>query len=220
MLRGLYFMRALIFLLALIPVLGYAQNTAVAETFSDINGKPFFPKQYQDVQGTPYFFDEFVVSDVQLKNGTVLKNVRTNINLVTDELHYLAEDGKPMIANSLMIKSIETASPEHYKFVPSPAQNAFVQLLSDGKAQLYKHQKKTMMETKPFNSATVEKSFSSDTNVILSYNGELTEIKSMDDIYRVLGADSKLKEYASSNRLKKKSVDDWARLVEYFNKLP
>jgi hypothetical protein len=210
-------MKPFIFLIALLPFQGFGQNTAVTETFMDISGKPFFPTQYQDVQGTPYFFDEFVVSDVQLNNGKVLKNVRTNINLVTDELHYLSEDGHPMIANSAMIKAIETTAPGHYKFVPSPAQNAFFQLLSDGKAQLFKHQKKVMLETKPYNSGTIQKSFARNSSILLAYGSEFNEIKSIDDICQVLSPDGKLKQYASSQKMKKKSQEDWIELVDYFN---
>lgn len=194
-----------------------AQYTAVAETFSDISGRPFFPTQYQNVNGSPYFFQDWVLSEIALTNGNVLKDIRANINLATDEVHFLNEDGSTMIANSAVIRSVETSAPDHYKFVPSPAQNAFFLLLVDGKARLLKQQKKTIMETKPFNSATIERTFVQDTRILLEFNGDLREVKSTSDIYRLLSPGGELERFGSSRKLKKKSLDSWITLVEHFN---
>jgi hypothetical protein len=201
--------------LACITTMACAQG--VVENFRDIAGQPFFPRSYTDVNGTPYLFEDWTPSTITLNSGHALKNVKTNFNLVTSELLFLDENGKTMVASPQVIKSVET---EERKFVPTPAKNTFYEVISsEGKATLLKHGRKVIMETKAFNSATVQKNFANDVSYMIVVDGNITEVKSVNDLYKILQPSEPLKEYSKKEKLKQKSPDSWVKIVDYFNSI-
>ena len=206
-------------LLLLSPIITSAQVSQV-ESFNTISGQPFFPKQYQDVNGTPYLFEEWTPSTIVLENGSALKDVRTNFNLVTNELLYLDEQGKTMVAKPSVIRSVEVKSAKARKFITTHAKNSYLEVVSsEGKATLLKHQKKVILETKPYNSATVQKNFKTSETIMVEVAGNLTEVKSTSDLLEVLTPAEELKDFAKEQRLKSRSVDSWVKIVDHYNTL-
>jgi hypothetical protein len=220
-------MKNLFAILILASIEGYCQHSAspapysgsmgTVETFATADGRPFFPKQYVDVNGSPNMFDDWETATIHLNNGRVLNSVKTNFNLVSNELLYLDEKGKTMVANATVIKLIEVSD---RKFVPTEAKNSYIEVLStQGKATLHRHTKKVIIESKPFNSATIQKDFRTKEDVILSVNGNETEIRSANDLYEVLGSADRLKDFAKKEKLKAKSVESWVKIVDYYNSI-
>lgn len=192
---------------------------AIVENFRDIAGTPFFPRQYVDVNGSPYLFEDWTVSTIQLYDGRMIKGVKTNFNLVTDELLYMDEKGETMVASPLVIKSLETDAATPRKFIPTQAKNTFCEVISsEGKATLLKHSRKVIMETKLFNSSTIQRSFGTDVSHLISVDGKTEEVKSADDLYEILES-HQLKEFAKKEKLKKKSEESWVKIVDYFNSI-
>lgn len=206
--------------LALISFVSMGYSQGVVENFRDIAGQPFFPKTYADVIGSPYLFEDYTPSTIVLSNGYSLKDIKTNFNLVTSELVYLDEKGKAMVASPTVIQSVETNAGEQRKFIPTPAKNTFYEVISSqGKATLLRHVKKVILETKPYNSATVQKSFGSTVSHLIEINGNITEIKSAKDIYEILTPAQPLIDFAKKEKLKQKSVDSWVKIVDYYNSI-
>lgn len=193
----------------------YGQHTPQVENFRDIAGTPFFPKTYVDISGNPYLFDDFEKSTIILNGGQVLKDIKTNLNLVTHELLYVDEKGNTMIASSSAVKSVEI---EFRKFIPTPAKNAYCEVIStEGKATLVRIRKKRIVEMKPYNSATVQRDFRTAESFSVLVDGKLTEIKSASDLYETLSPS--LKDFATSEKLKSKSADSWIKIVNYYNSI-
>jgi hypothetical protein len=191
------------------------QSLAVAEYFHDIAGTPFFPRTYTDVNGTPYLFDDFEISNITLFKGDVLKGVKVNFNLITDELLYLDEKGSTMVASPLVVKAVETST---RKFIPTQAKNAFWEVAStEGKAMLIRINTKRIVETKAFNSATAEKNFVFSDSYAVLVGTQLTEVKSVNDLYEVLG--DSLKDFAKTEKLRPKSVSSWIKIVDHYNSI-
>jgi len=212
-------MKHLYIIFSLLSFVGAAQNMATVENFRDVAGTPFFPKQYVDVNGSPFLFEDFVLSTITLQDGRAIKGVKTNFNLVTEELLYVDEKGATMVASAKVVKSIETNTDEPRKFVPTQANNTFCEVISsEGKATLLKHSKKVIMETKPFNSSTIERNFVTDVSHLISVGGNVSEVKSVDDLYETLKSDQ-VKEFARKEKLKKKSEESWVKIVNYFNSI-
>jgi hypothetical protein len=205
-------------LLILLFATSVACGQSQVENFRDIAGQPFFPRGHTDVNGTPYLFEDWTTSTITLNNGRALKGVRTNFNLVTNELLFLDAENKTMVADPAVIKSVEMESSSQRKFVPTPAKNTFYEVISsEGKATLVKHSRKVIMETKAYNSATVQKNFVTDVSHMIVLDGKVMEIKSANDIYEALEPSGSLKEFAKKERLKQKSVDGWIKIVNYYN---
>lgn len=193
----------------------HAQSLAVAEQFRDIAGTPFFPRTYVDVSGTPYMFDDFEESTITLTSGQVLKEVKTNFNLVAGQLLYVDEKGQTMIASPIAVKTVEASG---RKFVPSPAKNAYCEVIStEGKATLLRLVKKVIMETKAYNSATVQKNFSTNESHILVVGEKATEVNSSNDLYEVLTPSETLKDFAKKEKLKARSEASWIKIVNFYN---
>ncbi len=203
-------------LLLIVAVETSAQSTV--ENFATISGQPFFPKTYQDVNGTPYLFDDWAPSTIVLSSGVILRDIRTNFNVVTNELLYIDEKGKTMVANPTVIKQVEANAGSLRKFVTTEARNTYYEIIStSGKATLMKHHKKVILETKPYNSATVQKNFISNESLMLLHEGTVTEVKSANDLYNVLTPSEPLKQFAKKERLKNRSVDAWIKIVDHYN---
>jgi hypothetical protein len=195
----------------------YSQPTPQVETFRDIAGTPFFPRTYIDVNGNPYLFDDFETSTIVLNNGQVLKNIKTNFNLVSNELIYLDETGSAMVASSSAVKTVEVG---RRKFIPSPSKNIYCEVIStENKAVLLRIYKKRVVETKAFNSATVQRSFTTTNSHVLAVGGTVTEIKTADDLYEALSPSEGLKEFAKKEKLRAKSENSWVKIVNYYNSI-
>ncbi len=211
-------MKSIATFLFLLPLFAFGQG-AVVENFRDVAGTPFFPKQYRDVNGSPYLFEDWILATVELTNGKKVENIKTNFNLVTDELIYVDEKGTTMVANTALIKSVVSTSAKR-KFVTTPARNTFFEVIStEGKATLLRYNKKVIQELKPYNSATIQRSFVSNESLMLSVGDKLVEVKSLNDLYQELGPADALKAYAKKEKLKNKSDDSMAKLVAYYNSL-
>ncbi|HZY77870.1 MAG TPA: hypothetical protein VFE50_00010 [Cyclobacteriaceae bacterium] len=212
-------MKYLFITILLLPFVSRSQNMAVVENFRDVAGTPFFPRQYVDVNGSPYMFEDFISATITLHDGRTIKGVKTNFNLVTEELLYMDEKGATMVASPKAIKRLETDSSEPRTFIPTQASNTFCEVISsEGKATLLKHIKKVIMETKPYNSSTIERSFVTDISHLVSVGGSISEVKSADDLYESLKSEQ-VKEFAKKEKLKKKSEESWVKIVDYFNSI-
>lgn len=185
-----------------------------ADRFYDISGQPFFPVHYENVNGTPYLFDDWMVSRITLKGGRILDQVKTNLHLMTKELHYLDARGNIMIANGDFIELLEVSGKQ---FIAHSPAGTFFEVLAPGNAMLLKQYYKVLMETKPYNSATVEKNFILQEQVFLFYGGKMTEINRADDLLQVLDTDHSLEHFVKSAGLKRKSKESWIRMVGHFN---
>lgn len=195
----------------------HSASMARVETFATVDGRPFFPKQYTDVNGTPNLFDDWTVSTITLNDGKVINNIKTNFNLVTDELLYVDEKGQPMVASPSVIKMVVA---DDRTFITTDAKNTFVEVLStQGKAVLLRHRKKVIVETKPYNSATIQKDFRTKEDVIVVANGNSTEVNSASDLYEALGSSDQLKDFAKKEKLKPRSIDSWAKIVDFYNSI-
>jgi len=210
-------MKYVFYIFLFITVAAHAQPTSVVETFTTIGGQPFFPKQYTDINGSPYLFDDWTTSTIELNDGKVINNIKTNFNVVNSELLYMDEKNNIMVARPSVIKSI-AAGPR--KFITTPAKNSYFEIVSsEGKATLVRHTKKVVMETKAFNSATIQKDFRTSESHLVLVNGNLTEVKSANDLFDALSTSDKLKEFAKKEKLRQKSVDSWVKIVDYYNSI-
>jgi len=75
------------------------------------------------------------------------------------------------------------------------------------------------METKAFNSATVQKTFVTNEDYMVAAGENLREVKSLNDIYEVLAPAGQLKDFAKKEKLKQKSASSWMKIVNYYNSI-
>jgi hypothetical protein len=134
------------------------------------------------------------------KWGAQYAGVYFKLDLYDNEVHFRDQKGNDMIATGSIQKIIlfDTASQLLFNFVngefiqSSNRVRGWYQLLSEGRAWLFKKNDKQLHETKPYGSATIEQSIVTIGRYYVLYNGNFTEIKKLKDLPGIL-ADKKTK---------------------------
>lgn len=217
----------------------YAQNNGVViggkwadqVSITDVNGRPFESK-YVDIAGSPYFTDAYKTASIQLKQGKTFTNVRTRIDMVSQEIHFLSSNGVEGYIESGMVKEVSytdttTSGIVSYKFqtgfpsVDRQTVNNFYQILAEGKCGLLKSISKSISERKNELSGEVVKEFETTENTYLFIKGVMKRIKKDKDFF-VTELSDKQKEisgFIQSNKLNFKSNDHLIKLINYYNSL-
>ena len=85
----------------------------------------------------------------------------------------------------------------------------------------YKKIKKTLSESKPFNSATTEQTINTTNQYLLVFNHFLTVVKKPKDIPAILtDKKAELDQYIGNNKLSGKTEADFSSVIAYYNSLP
>jgi hypothetical protein len=204
-------------------------NAMSPSFFNVIGGQPFVSAKFARlVEGTPYFRDEWMKGNVVLNGGAQYTGVYFKLDLYDNEVHFRDQKGNDMITTSSIQKIIliDTTSQLLFNFVngefiqSSNHARGWYQLLSEGRAWLFKKYDKQLHENKPYGSATIEQSIVTIARYYVLYNGTFTEVKKLKDLPGIL-ADKKdeVAQYIKSNGLPGKTDDDFEKAVTYYNGL-
>jgi len=199
-------------------------------TTTDVNGRPF-KNVINDVEGSPYFIDEFRFADIILSKGTVYENLKVKIDICNQEAHLIADDQKEIIAEDGLIREIilaDSAGGSNYfifktGFPPINKNNtnSFYQILSDGEIQLLKFAKKEIVETKDVMSGEVSKAFVQYDDYYVFQNGEIEKLKKDKKFVLALMNDQqqKIVEYLKDKKINFKNVGALTYIFDYYNSL-
>lgn len=126
------------------PITSSADNSFIQQlSLTDFNGK-IFEKYSPDIQGTPFFKEEFVSSILVLHNNKRIDSVKSRIDFYNQEIDLVLANNIKTIAGPGMIKEIlliDSLQPSKtlYKFacgfpiVDNQTQNNYYEILSEGK---------------------------------------------------------------------------------------
>lgn len=203
-------------------------DTYAQQILQDANGRPVFEKQYTDVLGSPYLWDTWQQGEVKLSDGKTYTKVDLKYDQVADNLIFKSLTGEPMhfvlAVNAFKILSTSGAELHFrsgYKSMDGGTEKTFYQVLSDGETTLVKRTLKKIVEHKPYNSATVEKSFRQLENYYLVKQGVFVRVKKDRKALLEILSDysSQLDQFIRANDLNLKNEPDLASLVTYYNSL-
>jgi hypothetical protein len=199
--------------------------------FYVVNGSPVSLVKYvKVVDGSPFFGDDWMKARIILSLGKEYDNLLVKLDLLANELYYKDASGHEMVATSTLqqVVLIDTVKSLFYTFVYSdaipfagnPPDKGWYQVMTNGKAILYKQFVKTINEVKPYGSATVEQTIYTTSNFFVLYNDRFTHIKKFKDLTDLL-ADKKtlLQQYITAGKLNGKKEDDYISVVTYYNDL-
>lgn len=206
-------------------------NVSTGRFFQDAQGVRILAntKYYRPVQGSPFFSDAWMKGSAALTPEREYQNLWLRLDLLSNKLHFRDIRGEEMICTtpvySLTMK--DSATGEVHSFVHSAflhaaadlKPQAWLELLADGKAQLFCHHKKTMTETQPYGSATLEQRFFTFDVFYLVLNGHMQRVKKAKDIVAVLSdKKTELEEWMHQNPAEKGGAY-LSKLVAYYNSL-
>jgi hypothetical protein len=164
--------------------------------FMHMYGKMVEVEKYADINGSPYFSDEWQNASLITTNGLVINNIPVKLDLLSHEIHFLDSLGNEMISTQI-IKSIiflNTDNDTSAIFINKYALNMdgadvtdhWMQLLAKGKATLLKQYFMTIFETKDYGSATLVKTLRIEKGYFVYLNNTLTRVKNGAEITDLL----------------------------------
>ncbi|HEY6505893.1 MAG TPA: hypothetical protein VIZ28_18090 [Chitinophagaceae bacterium] len=238
-------MKQLLFILTFLPaVTGTTQGvvnvnnvnpgtvtTTIRNTFNYLAGGSPVPatKYVQLVSGSPYFSDSWMNGKVVLSGGKICDSLVLRLDLLENEVQYLALDGAEMTASTPIrnITLTDSLAGKEYFFIHSsymipaaPAEAGWYQLLTTGNATLYKRTNKKMMESKAYASSITEQSILTTDQYFILTDATYTRVKKLKEIPDVLFRKANdLNKYISSKKLSGKSEQDFIDVVAEYNTL-
>jgi hypothetical protein len=223
----------------LIVITSHAQSNSISTTgkwgqqifLSDVNGQAFINK-YEGIAGSVYDQTEYHLAKITLKDGRVYNDVKTRINLLEQEVNFIASNGqegylgKGMASEIAYIDGKEGA--QNVKifqcgFPPIDNQNriSFYQILLNGKTSLLKSVYKTIQERNNDLSGERFKEFATYENTYLLKNGTMVRIKKDKASLLAMLQDKKeaIAKYIEDQKLNLKNEAHLIDLVKYYNSL-
>jgi hypothetical protein len=204
-----------------------------AQYLKDPTGKQYMLQSYTEVEGNPFFINNWVPGSVILTSSQTY-TTPLKYDLVGDELLFRNKlDSSamsfvdPVQSFSLNEPSIEESDltplvfSSGYPAIDKQTPASFYQVIADGKTKLLKHYKKIIRVDKAFNSATAVKTFFLIEEYYLFVNNQITKIKPNQKAILVALADKtdQLQKYLKSNTINYKSDAALAKLFSYYNSL-
>jgi len=223
----------------LIVIISHAQRNSISTTgkwgqqifLSDVNGQAFVNK-YEGISGSVYDNTEYQSAKIILKDGRVYNDVKTRINLLEQEVNFIASNGQEGFLGKGMASEItyidsktETQVLKVFQcgFPPIDNQNriSFYQILLNGKTSLLKSVYKSIQERNNDMSGERFKEFATYENMYLLKEGTMVRIKKDKSNLIALLQDQNqsIKKYIDDQKLNLKNEAHLIALVKYYNTL-
>lgn len=193
-----------------------------------VAGTPFVTAKFaRVVEGSPFFNELMMPGAIILSEGREYKNIQVRLNLLDAQVNYIDDKYIEMIASTPVKEVVlwDTILKNDHRFIFSDYIGAsqklekdFYELLQAGKAELYKQHKKSLLESKPYGSATVEQKIRTDTRYFLLVDRQWTKVKKLKDFATVFPdkKDEVLK-FISDRKLSGDSEANFEAIVSYYN---
>ena len=220
-------------------LLSNAQRNTISTTgkwgqqifLSDVNGQAFINK-YEGIAGSVYDQNDYHLARITLKDGRVYNDVKTRINLLEQEVNFIASNGQEGFLGKGMASEIayidDKEGVQNVKvfqcgFPPIDNQNriSFYQILLNGKTSLLKSVYKSIQERNNDMSGERFKEFATYENIYLLKAGTMSRIKKDKSSLLVLFQDKKeaITKYIDDQKLNLKNEAHLIDLVKYYNTL-
>ncbi|HEX7847637.1 MAG TPA: hypothetical protein VF476_17675 [Chitinophagaceae bacterium] len=202
-------------------------DQAVMRAFFAVGGEPFSTTKYvKVVEGTPYFREEWMRGSLVVSDSMEYVNMRLRLDLLANDVEFIDKKGEILIATSSIreIRLVDSLTGNSFRFIHSSAiggkeiQTGWYQVLTSGKATLYKKIHKQLDENRPYSSATTEQRISNINQYFILFNGSFTRVKKIKDVPDLF-PDNKtvLSNFINSNKLSGKTDSDYISLVNEYN---
>lgn len=198
--------------------------------FQAVNGVPVAANvYYKVVEGSAFFDPEWAKGTVAFDKKRY-GNVQLKLDLLKNELLFKNSKGEELVC-STPVNRVTFGDPAqgnattfvYSAFVPELSSfkpEAWLQVHAEGKAGLYTHHKKTISETRPYGSATMEQRIVTSEILYLVHNNQYIRVKKLLNILNVL-ADKKaeLQQWIKENNIDERNPADLGRVVDAYNNM-
>jgi hypothetical protein len=198
--------------------------------FNVVNSEPITaPNNPRQLNGTPFFSDEWMKGIITLSDGKSYKGERLRVDLLNTKLFFVNQDGQEKVCVSAVdrVLLLDSVNGRVYHFIhsytlpvhPDLKDSAWLEVLQPGKAELIKYQKKELIERASYASAP-EDIIKTQSRYYLLHNKRLYKVAAFRDLKNIL-ADRKteIDAYITKQQPSWKNETDIINLVAYYNSL-
>lgn len=207
-----------------------ARPVAIKNLFTESGGTPFVEAKFvRFVSGSPFFIEKKMPGILITSDRTEYKNIIIRLNLMESQVNFLNSKQEELIVGVPLREVIlwDTLNQKNYHFIFSDyiettdkPEKGIYQILQNGKAGLYIQHKKTVKESRAFNSATFEQSIETISTYFLLLDGKWITINKIKNLPSLL-SDKKIEvqEYIKSKGLSGYKQEDVESVINYYNSL-
>jgi hypothetical protein len=195
------------------------------------DGKPFSFGN-SDVEGNPFFNENWGRVNLKLTNGNIHKDVKARLNTYNNYLHFMSDKGIEMYLeasevsrvemldslkkDSVLLSFVKLAIFENGKDV-----SYFYKVLSEGKIMLLERQRKKIKENKSLYSGEIKRFYEQYEDYYVFAVNALMPLKRKESFWQPLMQDkwTEVQAYTGKNGIGFKSLGDIDRIVTYYNSL-
>jgi hypothetical protein len=193
----------------------------------DVFTTPLTPRQYSDVKGSPFLFDDFLIASIQLPDDRIVDSVKLRLNAYENKIHFIDDRGEEMQA-AIAVKTIVITDNKNsawqgvvFRSGFAGAGNSFYQVIADGtKMQLLKKLTVNMDVSRALGEQN-SKTFETEEELCFAINGALFIGNKKCSLVTDGFAEykEKLQQFISENNIKCNKQEDMKKLVKYCNSL-
>ncbi len=200
------------------------------ELMADISGKPIYLKVEYNVEGTPFFPEEYYKADIYIKKGKAYKDVYVKFNLQENLVLFKMSDGTELSA-SVPIQKVRFTDTSRNMYnmvfengfpaVDKQNEESYYQVIDTGKASLLKYHTVSYIDKKQYGNASMTRVFEQAQSYYILRDAVMKKIEKGQEEFLSLFPDkqAELKRYIGQNKIKCRKEDDWKKLVAYYNSL-
>lgn len=207
--------------LSIIACLAYSSATAqIAVSADPVGGTPMTGQVYMNVKGSPYLLEDWAKGSVTLASRKKFENLNLMFDQIANQVIFKDADGVIKSFNQPIVAFTLGQESNIHNFEKA-ADGLFYEKLVSGKVNLWKKNKKTIIDEKPYGSATVQRNVLNNTTYYVGELTQLTKIKNdKKSVLEVLSSNaSEVEAFIKEQKLNPKNEADLFRIFLYYNSL-
>ena len=207
--------------LFIIGCLAWSSTHAQMAVSADVlGGTPLTGQAYMNVKGTPYLLENWEKGSVTLASGKKFENLDLKFDQVINQVIFQDADGS-MKAFSQPIAAFTIGKDANEHEFMRGVDGIYYEKLVTGKITLWKKNHKTLIDEKPYGSATMQRNVLNNNTYYIGELTQLTKIKNDKKSVLELMADKAddIEEYMKKGKLNPKTESDLVRVIMYYNGL-
>ena len=207
--------------------IGFTAQSQVITTgpnMQDISGKVILINKLSEVEGSIFYKDSYLPATLTLENGVLVTGKSVKLNLQTNAVYYLDNNGAEWEAISKIkrIDFIESKAVFENGFPSVDNQNAntYYQVLIKGKASLLQCTHFSEGEYKPYNATVTIKRIDKVFELYGASKNAISKLSSKEDVLVVLADKSnEVSSFILEKKIKCKKQGDFENVIKLYNNL-
>ena len=195
-----------------------------------VGGTPFVTAKFSRVvEGSPFFNEQMMKGAIILAEGKEYNDMLIRLNLLESQINYVNEKQVEMIASTPIkeVLLLDTIRKKEHRFIFSTyiesierPDKDFYELLQSGKAALYKQYKKSLMESKPYGSATIEQTIRTEPRYYLLVKRQWMRIKKLKELPSLIADKQKdIQKFINDKKLSGDNEENFTAVISFYNSL-